>query len=82
MKKCECSLRGKLLGDGFSVCNPAQALEYALERIEELEKERKTIFFDGWKYGWENSAEGYNFEYGCHSTGKQMDADLEHWEAK
>ena len=37
--KCECSLRGKLIGDGCSVCNPAQALEYAMETIEGLEKE-------------------------------------------
>lgn len=33
MAECECSLRGSILGDGCSVCNPAQALEYAEERL-------------------------------------------------
>lgn len=34
--KCGCSLRGRLIGDGCEVCNPAKALEYATETIAEL----------------------------------------------
>lgn len=36
MSECYCNLREKLVGDGCEVCNPAKALEYAKETIEEL----------------------------------------------
>lgn len=36
-EKCACSLRGRLVGDGCEICNPSLALDYAKERIAELE---------------------------------------------
>lgn len=36
MSECYCNLQKKLVGDGCEVCNPAKALEYAKETIEEL----------------------------------------------
>lgn len=39
MSECKCGLRTKLVGDGCEVCNPALAIEYANERIAELEGE-------------------------------------------
>lgn len=36
-RSCTCEIRTKLVGDGCEVCNPAKALEYAKERIAELE---------------------------------------------
>ena len=36
MSKCTCDMRTKLVGDGCEVCNPALALEFAKETIEEL----------------------------------------------
>lgn len=38
-KKCACTMRQTIVGDGCEVCNPAKALEYAKERIAELEAE-------------------------------------------
>lgn len=37
--ECSCSLRVKLVGDGCEVCNPAKALEYAKDTIEDLESQ-------------------------------------------
>ena len=39
MKKCKCSLKTELTGDGCDVCNPALSLDLARERVEELETE-------------------------------------------
>lgn len=43
MKKCECTLAEKLVGDGCEVCNPSLALEYAQDTIADLEKENATF---------------------------------------
>lgn len=40
---CACSLRGRLVGDGCEICNPSIALEYAKERIADLERTLKEI---------------------------------------
>jgi len=39
MGECKCGLRVSLVGDGCEVCNPAVALDYANDRIKELEAE-------------------------------------------
>lgn len=36
MTECKCTMAQRIVGDGCEVCNPAQALEYAGERIETL----------------------------------------------
>jgi hypothetical protein len=33
---CKCDFRTYMLGDGCDICNPAKALEYAREEIQEL----------------------------------------------
>ncbi len=33
--KCKCDFRTFMVGDGCDVCNPAKALEYARETIDE-----------------------------------------------
>lgn len=33
--KCDCNLRTRLVGDGCHICNPALALEYLRETVEE-----------------------------------------------
>lgn len=39
MSECKCSMKTRLVGDGCSVCNPAKALEYAKETIEDQKTE-------------------------------------------
>ena len=41
--ECKCNLREKLVGDGCEVCNPAKALEYAKERMADLEARLREI---------------------------------------
>lgn len=43
MKQCECSLRTRLVGDGCSVCNPAKALVYADQTIQDLTEENERL---------------------------------------
>lgn len=69
MSKCNCDMRTKLVGDGCEVCNPARALEYAKDRIEELENpwisvDERLPEGDGWylvsvmtPYGRSNNAD-------------------------
>lgn len=44
MSECKCDMRTRLVGDGCEVCNPAKALEFANERIAELESAVKAAF--------------------------------------
>jgi hypothetical protein len=37
MAECKCTMAISILGDGCEACNPAQALEYAKERLTEVE---------------------------------------------
>lgn len=37
MSECKCTFHQKMVGDGCDVCNPAKALQFAHETIEELE---------------------------------------------
>ena len=39
MSKCKCNLHHRLAGDGCEVCNPALALEYAKQTIDEYAAE-------------------------------------------
>ena len=36
MAECKCKLAQKLVGDGCEACNPAKALDYAKDTIEDL----------------------------------------------
>ena len=36
---CKCNFNQRMVGDGCEICNPAQALEYARDRVAELEAE-------------------------------------------
>jgi hypothetical protein len=42
-KECQCDLRTKLVGDGCEVCNPALALEYAKQTIDDLRAEVEAL---------------------------------------
>jgi len=42
MRKCTCTF-AQQIGDGCEVCNPALALEVAVERIEDLEAENAAL---------------------------------------
>lgn len=39
MSECKCNVRTQVLGDGCSICNPMQALEYARQTISDLQEE-------------------------------------------
>ena len=44
-RKCKCSMRTRMLGDGCSVCNPALAAELREERAEEDRKDAERFQF-------------------------------------
>lgn len=67
--KCKCDFRTFMVGDGCDVCNPAKALEYARETIdeqaaliEEMGEALERIAKDEWKKGC-----GFCHPEGCES---------------
>ena len=61
---CSCSWREQRVGDGCEVCNPALALEYAKQTIEDLRAEVEALREAALRQ-WKVDAALYSMPHGC-----------------